>query len=133
MPKSEQIVPWGSDEWDRYVAGHPASSLYHTSQWCRIVAEIGGYTPHCWATREGDRVTGVLPALEVRSRLTGNRLVALPFSDVCYPLADDQESAQSLLQATLDVRDDRRLGFFELRGAPALRHGGGSDPASFTR
>lgn len=120
MPDPEHIVPWDSDEWDGYVAGHPASTLYHTSQWCRIVAEIGGYIPHCWVTRENGRITGLLPALEVRSRLTGNRLVSLPFSDVCYPLANDAATAQSLVRAALNLRNDRRLAFFELRGAPAL-------------
>lgn len=127
LPSSEFIIPWESEEWDRYVAGHPGATVYHTSQWCRIVADTGGYTPRCAAARENGRVTGVLASLEVRSRLTGNRLVSLPFSDVCPPLADDRASAEAVLRAAGGLREERRLAFYELRGEPALRGGGPSE------
>jgi CelD/BcsL family acetyltransferase involved in cellulose biosynthesis len=132
LPNIDNVVPWECDEWDPYVAGHPAATLYHTSRWCQIVAETGRYLPRFLLARDGKRVTGVLPALEVRSRLTGNRLVSLPFSDVSYPIADEAPSAEALIDTAVAHREQRRLKFFEMRGLPAVRRpdasaGGGND------
>jgi serine/alanine adding enzyme len=116
----ETVIPWEHPDWDRYVAGHTGATVFHTSAWCRIVAEIGRYRPHCLAAIEGGRTAGVMPMMEIRSLLTGNRLGALPFSDECFPLADTPETARELIATALRVREERRLGQFEMRGAPAV-------------
>jgi CelD/BcsL family acetyltransferase involved in cellulose biosynthesis len=61
--------------------------------------------------------------MEVRSRLTGNRLGALPFSDECPPLCDDEVTAGELMESAMRIRDERGLRFFEMRGAPVLADG----------
>lgn len=122
----EIVTPWQYDGWDRYVDEHPMGSVYHTSLWCRIVAEVGRYTPLCLVAREGGKIVGLLPAMQIKSRLTGNRLGTLPFSDVCYVLADHESAAGALLDRALDLRKNSRLGLFEMRGAPAV---GGQDRA----
>ena len=61
----------------------------------------------------------MLPLLYVRSRLTGNRLVSLPFSDVCYPLTDGPEADRLLLERALELSREKRAGFVEIRGLPA--------------
>jgi CelD/BcsL family acetyltransferase involved in cellulose biosynthesis len=94
--------------------------MYHTSQWCRIVAEIGEYRPRCFITTDNGKITGLLPAMEIRSRFTGNRLGTLPFSDVCYPLADNGSAAGALIDTALQVQKDGGLAHYEMRGTPAL-------------
>jgi hypothetical protein len=123
---ADLVIPWELQEWDTYVREHPAGCVYHTSLWCRIVSEIGGYQPLCLAVRDGGRLTGVLPAMEIRSRLTGNRMGSLPFSDECYAIADDPAAAGSLIEAALRLREERGLAFFEMRGAPIVRGGDGA-------
>lgn len=106
--------------------------MYHSSAWCRIVAEIGRYRPLCLLRREGGRVTGLLPIMEVRSRLTGNRVGALPFSDECPLLCDDETAAAELMEAALQLSTERGSRFFEMRGAPVLMDGStGVAPESF--
>jgi CelD/BcsL family acetyltransferase involved in cellulose biosynthesis len=123
---SVQIVsPWETPEWNDYVSSHPGATMYHTADWCRIVSEIGRYRPACLMSRDGGRVSGVLPVVEIRSRLTGNRMTALPFSDECSLLCDDEAAAHELLAGAAALRDERGLGFFEMRGEPSLRGGSG--------
>lgn len=117
----ERVIPWENKEWDGYVREHPSGTVYHTSAWCRIVAEAGRYTPLCLVVKENGRIVGLLPAMEIRSRLTGNRMGSLPFSDECYAIADKSEYAHALLAEAVRLRDERSLKFFEMRGAPALR------------
>lgn len=119
----ETVIPWETPDWDGYVNSHPSATMYHTSAWCRIVAETGRYTPMCLAHTEGGRVRGVLPIMEVRSRLTGNRIGSLPFSDSCCALADDAATADGLIAAARALVDERGVSFYEMRGAPALRDG----------
>lgn len=116
----QTVIPWEFAEWDRYVAAHSDATVYHTSAWCRIVAEAGGYRPQCLAAVEDGRVTGVLPLMEIRSVLTGKRLTALPFSDECFALADTTAVARELIASAIKVRDERGLGQLEMRGAPAV-------------
>jgi len=121
--ETEILTPWDHEEWDRYVAGHPGATMYHTSAWCRVVSETGRYAVRCLVTRSAGGISGLVPALEIRSRLTGNRLVCLPFSDVCYPLVDDESAADAIVRGIVDLREKRGLAFAELRGAPAVRSG----------
>ncbi len=121
--ETEILTPWDHEEWDRYVAGHPGATMYHTSAWCRVVSETGRYAVRCPVTRSAGGISGLVPALEIRSRLTGNRLVCLPFSDVCYPLADDESAADAIVRGIVELREKRGLAFAEMRGAPAVRSG----------
>jgi hypothetical protein len=95
--------------------------VYHTAVWGRLVRDAGNYESCFLTAREGDQIRGLLPLLFVKSWLTGNRLVSLPFSDVCYPLADSPEVERSLLLKALSISKEKRAGYLEIRGLPAGR------------
>jgi hypothetical protein len=117
------VEPWTDPRWDAYVASHPRATVYHTSAWIRIICEIGRYPCLCLLHEHDGRVTGVLPLVAVESRLTGNRISTLPFSDVCFALADDAATAGALTDEARALRQRRGAAFYEMRGLPALRDG----------
>jgi len=117
------VEPWRDARWDAYVASHPRATVYHTSVWIRIVSEIGRYPCLCLLHESGGRVTGVLPLVSVESFLTGRRITTLPFSDLCFALADDAATVDALLAEARVLRARHRGAFHEMRGAPALRDG----------
>ncbi|HXV13685.1 MAG TPA: GNAT family N-acetyltransferase [Candidatus Krumholzibacteria bacterium] len=123
------VEPWTDARWDAYVASHPRATVYHTSVWIRLVCEIGRYPSLCLVCERDGRPTGVLPLVAVESRLTGNRISTLPFSDTCFALADDEESARALVEEARALRARRGASFYEMRGAPALREGRDFDPS----
>lgn len=127
------VEPWSDARWDAYVASHPRSTVYHTSAWIRVVCEIGQYPSLCLLHERDGRVTGILPLVAVDSRLTGKRISTLPFSDACFALADDQETARHLVDEARAVRARRRAAFYEMRGASALRDGDEYPPDGFAR
>ena len=94
------VDPWKDARWDAYVASHPRATVYHTGGWIRIVCETGGYPSLCLLHEHEGRVTGVMPLAAVDSPLTGRRISTLPFSDVCFALADDATTAQRLRRAS---------------------------------
>jgi FemAB-related protein (PEP-CTERM system-associated) len=127
------VEPWADARWDAYVASHPRATVYHTSVWIRLVCEIGRYPSICLLSERDGRVTGALPLVAVDSRLTGRRISTLPFSDTCFALADDTETAAALLEEARAIRSRRGVSFYEMRGAPVLRDGSNVEPEGFTR
>lgn len=127
------VEPWMDARWDAYVASHPRATVYHTSAWIRLVCEIGRYPSLCLLHERDGGVTGVLPLVAVDSALTGKRISTLPFSDSCFALADDEETAASLLEEARSIRARRGASFYEMRGAPALRDGSAAAFSGFAR
>lgn len=89
--KIEFTDPVADNRWDNYVKSHPDGSIYHTSTWMRIIHKSFGYHPYYIIMLDGNaNVTGAAPTFLIKSLLTDNRLVSLPFSDHCDLLLNDQ-------------------------------------------
>jgi hypothetical protein len=81
------IDPIHDSAWDRLVSAHADASLFHHSAWAKVLASTYGHKPHYLNIRgEEDGAYALVPMMEVKSRITGNRGVCLPFSDFCSPL-----------------------------------------------
>jgi CelD/BcsL family acetyltransferase involved in cellulose biosynthesis len=84
------VDPVGDPSWAELVARSPAATVFHHPAWLELLSATYGYSITACAVRAGDgRLTAGLPIADVASRFTGRRLVALPFSDLCPPLAED--------------------------------------------
>jgi len=82
------VDPVADPRWEDLVRRASEGSIFHHPAWLRLLSESYGYplSACCVASADG-RLLGGLPVALVSSRLTGRRLVALPFSDLCPPLA----------------------------------------------
>ena len=54
--------------------------------------------------------------MEVRSVLTGRRGISLPFSDYCWPIIDEKEHFEKILNEIIQYGTKRRWKYIELRG-----------------
>ncbi|MEJ2079899.1 MAG: GNAT family N-acetyltransferase [Acidobacteriota bacterium] len=86
--------------WDRMVAVHPRATVFHSRGWLEALRRTYGYraVALCSPSSNGDVVNAFVFGV-VRSRLTGNRLVSLPFSDHCDPLVAEPWELYPLLEA----------------------------------
>jgi CelD/BcsL family acetyltransferase involved in cellulose biosynthesis len=89
-PASVQVFdPCVDPRWARFVDSAPDSSIFHHPRWLALLSQQYGYTMlACSISDRHGRLRAGLPLALISSRLTGRRLVALPFSDVCPPLSD---------------------------------------------
>lgn len=106
------LDPLDDPRWARLVARAPQSSVFHHPAWMGLVSGHYGYRLAALAVLDaaGEAVAG-LPVMLVASRLTGRRLVALPFSDVCPILFAEDAPASSrdrLARSLLVLADERR-------------------------
>ncbi len=89
-------------EWDAFVRGRADATGYHLSGW-RSVFENGlGHRTHYLAARAENGLEGVLPLVEVRSRLFGRALSSLPYVNYGGVLGGDGASSV-LLDAAQDI------------------------------
>src|SRR5436189_3252844 len=95
-----QVINAETDaRWDGYVQRHPGGLIYHHSAWQQVLVSTFGYEPYYIAAQNGsvDRFEGILPLLLARSRLTGQRLVSLPFTSHCTPLLPEPSDLEEMV------------------------------------
>jgi len=86
--------------WTEFVRRHPRATVFHSIEWLRTLASCYNYVPVAYTTsREGCPLENALLFFQVRSWITGHRLVSLPFSDHCEPLVENASELQLLLEA----------------------------------
>ena len=90
--------------------------MFHCTAWLEALRQTYGYEPVVYTTASpGERLENGVVCCRVQSRLTGRRLVSLPFSDHCQPLADDAEDLPALLTALQDELCAKGWRYFEVR------------------
>ena len=82
----ESVDPVRDTRWARFVASNPDASIFHHPRWLGTLQSEYGYSLNACCVVQGDALVAGLPLARIESRLTGRRLVALPFSDTCAPL-----------------------------------------------
>jgi len=113
------INPILEPDWNQLINSLAGNTIFHTSEWARILTETYGYTPNYMTAVEDGQVVGALPIMDVRSYLTGNRGVSLPFSDQCPALSDDLAAFDELWNYAKSLAVKRGWKYIELRGMPA--------------
>ena len=111
------IDPRHSAAWAWFARECPGATVFHSPQWAQALASAYGFQPRYYVlqTASGE-VVAALPLMLVRSRLTGDRLVGLPFSDLCPPLAADAGPVAMLAAAARDEAWRLGLRYVEVRG-----------------
>lgn len=111
----------GDSATDAYVRQHPEGTLFHETGWTQSVIEAYSHDARMLVARDGDRITGVLPLVHVKSRLFGSRLVSNAFSVYGGIVADDSVTAAALAGAARDVAREVGADYVELKNRkPAL-------------
>jgi hypothetical protein len=111
------LDPLSDRRWSEFLSRNPYANVFHTAGWLRALQSTYGYKPIVFTTSApNSELSNGVAFCEVKSWLTGSRMVSLPFSDHCQPLADADE-----LRAILDSLKSqvgRRWKYLELRPRP---------------
>lgn len=107
---TERLDPISDARWRRLVDAAPDALVFHHPAWLQLLRDEYGFRIETWALRDGEELAGGLPVADVRSRLTGRRLVALPFCDLCGPIAAPDVPDLTPRLAEMIVAERRRAG-----------------------
>ena len=109
------VDPTKLETWDAQLKEMSGATFFHGTAWARVLKQSYGYTPIYFVQAEG-KVSAAIPLMEVKSVLTGNRAVSLPFTDYCVPLVPHVEVARVMLDAVIQEGKSRGWKYIELRG-----------------
>jgi lipid II:glycine glycyltransferase (peptidoglycan interpeptide bridge formation enzyme) len=106
--------PLTDPRWPKFLAEHPEASIFHTSEWLEALRRTYGYEPVAFTTSQGSELANAIVFCQIRSWATGSRLVSLPFSDHCQPLAEGRD-LETIVEYIHNQRSIKRLRYVELR------------------
>lgn len=111
------IDPSLDERWDAFVDRHPWGWVTHLSGWKRALERAFPHIKGHYLALVDDagEIQAGLPLFEVRSRLTGNRLVSIPFATLCDALVTDGEQLHSLMLFARVLVYKLRVDYVELR------------------
>jgi len=110
-----------ADEYNRYVAGHPNATPYHSGAWLQAAERAYGHTGWLISVHHNEKLCGVLPLVEVKPPIGAGRLVSLPFCDLGGALADSVEIRQQLISEARTLAKTNRIKALNIReGGAAL-------------
>jgi CelD/BcsL family acetyltransferase involved in cellulose biosynthesis len=102
--------------WEALAASHHSGSVFHQPGWLNALASTYGYRPLAITMgTPGQALSSGLVFCEVRSWITGSRLVSLPFSDHCAPLVNSDFDFKEFRHWISSVNNNRHWRYIELR------------------
>jgi len=104
-----------SEAWDSFVSEASSTTLAHLYGWRRVIAESYGHNAFYLAAKREGKITGILPLVQVKSRLWGNTLTSMPFQDYGGIVAQDEEVFQFLMERALQLKKEYGARIMDLR------------------
>lgn len=101
--------------WEAFAATAPQASFFHRVHWRWIVKQSLGQNSHYRCAWRGDRLVGILPLTEIRSRLFGHALISPGFGVYAGIAAEDDDAAMMLAADAARLGQSLRVDYVELR------------------
>jgi CelD/BcsL family acetyltransferase involved in cellulose biosynthesis len=80
------IEPISDPAWLTLIEASPSATIFHHPLWLQLLHSQYGYELSACCVQDGGGIEAGIPIARIESRLTGRRLVSLPFSDICAPV-----------------------------------------------
>jgi Acetyltransferase (GNAT) domain len=116
LPDGQWILrPWtsGDETWNDLATADNGATLYHDPRWLRLLEEAYGFKIVIAAIAHGSQLAAACLLARAKNPFKP-RLVALPFSDTCPPLATDPSALCGLADGLMRQAPSR--GGCEVRG-----------------
>jgi hypothetical protein len=118
--KFEIMNPVAYPSWNDSVPADPQRTIFHSSNWASVLSESYDYKPLYFIRSEKERITALIPFMEINTILTGKRGVSLPFTDCCDPLITDGAPFEEIIDELIEYGKLAKWKYLELRTAHPL-------------
>lgn len=114
--KIKQLDDMTTIAWDTFVAHHPDGSLYHHSAWRTLISDVFGHkTFYLYAQQKNGNIAGVLPVVQLKSRLFGNYMVSMPYFNYGGAIASEPMIESMLMNAVEILAKPAKVSHIEYR------------------
>ena len=111
----KQLTPSDFERWDYYVKNHQQGSFYHLSGWQQVISKSFNHDCYFLYVEVDGNIAGVLPLVEVKSKLFGHALISTPFCVYGGAIADTTELVRQLEQEACLLAEKLSVDYLELR------------------
>jgi FemAB-related protein (PEP-CTERM system-associated) len=118
MLRFQLLDPAATARWDAFVTQHKAATVFHLAGWADVMRAAFGHATHFTLALKGETVQGVLPLVEIKSRLFGHAMISNAFCVAGGPLAADEETRLALLAEAARIGRATGAQYVELRDTP---------------
>lgn len=117
--------------WNAFVRDVPGTSFLHLLGWRRVIERTLGHPTHYRTAWRGDRLVGVLPLVQVRSRLFGHALFSPGFGVFAGIAAIEEPATMALADDAAALGVALGVDYVELRHEKSRAIGWPERPSSF--
>ncbi len=103
------------ERWVEFTSSHPEANIFHHPAWINLLGKCYKYQTFLVTVEEEGKICSGVPIIFVNSPLTGKRLISLPFSDHCIPLAFNEHALNCLIEKLINLPQDFKDVPIELR------------------
>jgi FemAB-related protein (PEP-CTERM system-associated) len=104
------------EEWNNYVTGNPAASIYHRAEWKTLIRKTFGHESFYFFARDkSGNIRGVLPLIRQKSRLFGDFLTSMPYFNYGGAVADHALIEQQLIHTANNHAGKLGVSYVEYR------------------
>jgi Uncharacterized protein involved in methicillin resistance len=111
----EYLSNKNESEWRDFVEKEGRAGIWHTIEWRDILVNEYHFKPKYLMARNDNGICGILPIFQIKSPITGNRVVSLPFSYHCGPVATSDEAYLALIEESQKISDDLGCKYVEMK------------------
>ena len=101
--------------WDEFVMNSSEASFFHLTGWKNAVEKNFGHKAHYAMAMRDEKICGILPLIEIKSRFFGHALVSIPYAVYGGIAALDKESHYSLRRCAETLAELIHVDYLELR------------------
>ncbi len=101
--------------WDAFVASRPDATFFHLSAWRDVIERAFRHRSFYLVAEQDGAIVGVLPLVQVKTRLFGHTLISNPFCVYGGPLAVDAAASLALVEKAAALRAELSAAAVELR------------------
>jgi FemAB-related protein (PEP-CTERM system-associated) len=112
---------------EAYLLRRGQQPLSRHPAWLQVLQRALGHTPYLLEVHDRGQTLGHLPLCLVRSFLFGRFLVGLPYLNYGGVLADDERVAGLLIDRAVQLADQLKVKYLELRHEQPLAHSAFTD------
>jgi len=101
--------------WDDLLLQNPSYSFFHSSHWAKVLHESYHYKPLYFTLINNGKLKVTIPLMEIKSLLTGQRGVSLPFTDYCDPLMNGTIQSKEVFDYLIEYGKRAGWRYIEIR------------------
>jgi len=110
-----KLIDYKDKSWLDYLESHSNATIFHHPAWIQLMEKSYGYRPYVLVFNKDDKIRAGVPFMEIRSLITGNRYVSLPYTDYCQPLYEDDLSLKILTDWFNEAFQNKKMPRIQLR------------------